>query len=78
MGIPCGEIECRFLARGFAGTFLAAAAVIPAFPARGIFDAYIANIVDNSLINYYHIIISRYSYGKPMLAGNAAGREGLI
>ena len=78
MGIPCGKIECRFLARGFAGTFLATAAVIPAVPARRIFDAYIANIVDKIIINYYHISISRYSYGKPMPTGNAAGREGLI
>lgn len=58
--------------------FLAAAAVIPDFPAWGIFDAYIANIVDNIIINYYHILISRYSYGRPMPTGNAAGREGLI
>ena len=63
--------------KGFAETFLAAAAVIPDFPTRGIFDVYIANIVDNHIINYYHISISRYSYGKPMPAGNAAGREGL-
>ena len=65
-------------ARVFAGTFLAAAAIIPDVPDQGIFDAYITNIVDNNLINYYHIIISRYSYGRTMPMGDAAGREGLI